>query len=81
MKYTLFILMGENDQDATSMLKAYLEYLKLTAENLSDAFFSVNDIYTGKVYLRKSGKYLVCARGNISEDKSRELLEEIVKSL
>ena len=80
-KYTLFILNSDSGEDATSMLKSYLEYLKLPTDQLSDDFYSINDRYTGKVNLVKSGRYLVCSRGNLPEEIGRKILNELAEKL
>jgi hypothetical protein len=80
-KYTLFILKSDSEEDATSMLKAYLEYLKLPIDKLSDDFYAINDKYTGQIFLVKSDRYLICTRGKISEEMSRHILTELAEKL
>lgn len=80
-RYTLFILVGDDADDATEMLKSYLEYIKQPVDNLEDNFYSVDDIYSGQIYLVKKGRYLLCSRGSISEEGSKNLLKSIAEEL
>ena len=80
-RYTLYIPRGSDEEDASKMLTEYLQYLKLPTERTEDDFYPVNDIYTGKVYMMKNGRYLICSRGKIGEDESRILFTAISNCL
>lgn len=75
--FTIFALIGKDEQDAISMLEEYLIYLKQPANDTSDRLYHVVDKYNGPITILKSGKNLLCVRGNISVEESKRLLNEL----
>ena len=80
-KYVLFVLKGDNEEDARTMLTNYLAKQNQADEQIQDKFYTINDKYNGTIYILKSGKHLICSNGSISEDLSKKLLEGISKQI
>ena len=80
-RYVLFILEGKDMADGGVMLTKYLEKQNQPADQVNDQFYTIDDRYNGTIYLLKSGKYLICSRGNISEEDSKDLLQRILEKL
>jgi len=73
-EYTLFVLEGDDEQDANQMLTDYLRAAKFINPDKEPSFYCVEDRYNGTVGLIQAGKYLLCSRGNIGKEKSEKLL-------
>jgi len=78
-EYTLFVLQGDDDADASSMLSDYLEAAKYVYPQKERAYHAVEDRYNGPIGIIKSGRYLFCSRGEINNEKSEKLLMEMLK--
>ncbi len=79
--YVLFILQGSSDENARQMLQEYHKVLEIELINTKDGYYYIDDRYTGKIHILKSGKYLICARGDISKEASLEMLNKIKQGL
>jgi len=79
--YVLFILQGSSDENARHMLQEYHKVLEIELEDTQDGYYYIDDRYTGKLHILKSGKYLICARGDISKEASLKILNKIKQDL
>ncbi|HEY4785976.1 MAG TPA: DUF6599 family protein [Bacteroidales bacterium] len=75
--FTLFLLKSQNESEVKNMLEEYFKYLKLTVDDMSDKLYTIDDMYNGKMFILKSGNYLICARGEIAEENIKDVLNEI----
>jgi hypothetical protein len=80
-EFVLFILEGEDEEDANKMIAGYFAYFKIPFEENKRGFFILDDRYNGEICILKKNKYLICSRGQIDAIEGEKLLLEIGSKL
>lgn len=80
-EYTLFMLKSDTEDGAGRMLQAYLEASKMIKDVAKNQFISINDRYNGDIGLMQVGNYLLCSRGDLTQEVSEQLLNEIANNI
>lgn len=76
-EFVLFILEGDNKDDAFQMLTDYFAYFNIPFEENKKGFYILDDRYNGEICILKYKRYLVCSRGQVNSEESEKLLQEI----
>ncbi len=80
-EYTLFMLKSDTEDGACRMLQAYLEASKMIKDVAKNQFISINDRYNGDIGLMQVGNYILCSRGDLTQEMSEQLLNEIANNI